>query len=790
MKNQSNRTLTVLLTVLLALTLAVSAFALAGAGTSESPFVLSLGSNETTLWTLESPNCASFYTFTPAETDEYVIRSESGADSVPHLIFDSIGYYNWLGSGEIYCKKSLTANTQYTFNIYDENKDNSAVTIVIEKYEEPSNALSLGDNALSLNRKAYAQDYSFTPAESGVYEFSSSGYGQPGCLWGDEDFGAEGLVGETYSWQFRFEKELTAGTTYLFKPYNQSGTYEGVVTITKKDAPTTELEELTLSFGTAPAILNTVGSASVVLPADSHCSVTWTWEDQYGNELDNGDIFRCGSYFLSLRVTPDSGYMFADEATATFAGLNSAAEHEIVVSNRSVVADGRFVFGNGHQYTGWEEMSNIQVSEADLGEPYEGSVWESRACTVCRKTQYRGGDTAEICTITLIFSNAPAANLTADDVTVCVPADRPYYLIAPSAGADPNYPGWIGTLGDGMRFLCRSAYTGFCCLLPTEGHYFTRDGNLEINIEVTPADAVTDTDYAFLSSSDAIYVSVDFRETDHIYQAPVWSWKEDYSEAYADFACQYGDWTVRATVHNPVMSEVSPATYTQDQIVKYTAHTEFCGVQYEQDSDNVTVPGTAAALLAADTATFGTYKAGLAAELDELAEAGDSAACLAMIENAKASIIDLAFDTAKSLDENKAAADAEKQTAAALLAQGLVMQRANEAEFEAYKAEKAAELDALMLEGDSAACRALIEDAKSAITDLEYDAEKSLEENKQAVDAQSEALTEQLTNDLAAQREADANKDSGNKKKKTKKKGFFARLLESIRSFFSRLFKR
>ena len=113
------------------------------------------------------------------------------------------------------------------------------------------------------------------------------------------------MIGDVYSWQFSFEKELTAGTGYVFKPYNTSGAYEGIVTITKKAAATVELDALALSFGSDPALLHTVGSASVELPADSHCSVEWTWTDQFGNELENDARFLCGSYFLSLVVTPD-----------------------------------------------------------------------------------------------------------------------------------------------------------------------------------------------------------------------------------------------------------------------------------------------------------------------------------------------------------------------------------------------------------------------------------------------------------------------------------------------------
>ncbi len=796
MKKRSNRIMAVLLSLILALTLAVPAFA----GTRPEQVALQLGENELTLDNVLS---TAYYYFTPEESGKYIIRSVSTPPSDPYMEYNLSSYLDHGDTKDFYCVATLTAGVTAEFLIRD-TLENSPVTVVVEKYTEPlPNPLSLGDNALSLNRKAYAEEYSFTPAESGVYEFSSSGYGQPGCLWGSEDIEGGMMIGDVYSWQFCFEKELTAGTGYVFKPYNTSGAYEGTVTITKKDAATVELDALALSFGTDPVLLNTVGSASVELPADSHCAAEWTWTDQFGNELADDATFRCGSYFLSLVVTPDSGYLFADDAAVTFAALENTVDHTLTVSSRSVVADGWFRFGSesGHSYTDWEEMTRAQVNEAGLGEPYDTQLWESRVCTACEKTQYRGGDTPEICTITLLFSNAPAANLTADDVTVAVPADRPYYLAPAAAGADPNYPGWIGTLSESGRFLCRSAYTGFCVLYPTEGHYFTRDGNLEIEIEVMPADAVLYTDYAFISGSEAIYISADFRETDHIYQAPVWRWADDYSEAYADFACVYGDWTVTATVHNPPMTIVSDATYSQDQIIKYTAHTVFRNEEYENETDPIPVAGTAAALLAADTATFNTYKADKAAALDALAQDGDSEASQKLIADAKAAINALGFDASKSLDENKVAADTTAAAVTAQLTADLETQRAAEAAaaqlaadkaaFEAYKADKAAALDALAQDGDSAASQALITNAKAAVTGLAYDESKTLDENKAVADTTAAAVTAQLTADLETQRAADAEQpqpeDPGNQDEPGSSGNFFSRLWNHIRDFFARI---
>ena len=209
---------------------------------------------------------------------------------------------------------------------------------------------------------------------------------------------------------------------------------------------------------------------------------------------------------------------------------------------------------------------------------------------------------------------------------------------------------------------------------------------------------------------------------------------------------------------------------------------------------------TGAALLAADTETFNAYKAEKAAELDVLAEAGDSTACQSLIANAKAEINALAFDTSKSLDENKATVDTEKGAIETILSQSLAMQRAAEAmaadkaAFEAYKADKAAALDSLAEAGDSAASQALIAGAKAAVTGLAFDESKSLDENKTAADAAAAAVKAQLTADLEAQRAAEAETpqpeepgDQGEGGSSGDGGNFFTRLWNRIRDFFARI---
>ena len=164
----------------------------------------------------------------------------------------------------------------------------------------------------------------------------------------------------------------------------------------------------------------------------------------------------------------------------------------------------------------------------------------------------------------------------------------------------------------------------------------------------------------------------------------------------------------------------------------------------------------AADKLAADKAAFEEYKNDQKDAADALAEDGDSDASKTLVTDAKAAIEALAYDEAKSLDENKAAADA----IVSKLASDLEAQRdleaaeqlaADKAAFEKYKNDQKDAADALAEDGDSHVCEQLIEDAKAAIDALAYDVAKNLDENKAVVDA----IVSKLDADLVAQREAE-----------------------------------
>ncbi len=63
------------------------------------------------------------------------------------------------------------------------------------------------------------------------------------------------------------------------------------------------------------------------------------------------------------------------------------------------------------------------------------------------------------------------------------------------------------------------------------------------------------------------------------------------------------------------------------------------------------------------------------------------------------------------------------------------MLEARKAAFDEYKDDVTADIDALVEDGDSEQCKALIDSAKDAVDGVEYDESKSLDENKAAVDA-------------------------------------------------------
>ena len=154
--------------------------------------------------------------------------------------------------------------------------------------------------------------------------------------------------------------------------------------------------------------------------------------------------------------------------------------------------------------------------------------------------------------------------------------------------------------------------------------------------------------------------------------------------------------------------------------------------------------------LAQDKKTFEDAKDDALDEADRMAEAADSDASKQLIEEAKDKIEALAYDESAVLDDNLAAIEVILDE----LADKLAAQRdADDRQaFDEYKDAAAQSVSDLAEDGDSEACKQLIEEAVEEIEALGYDGEKTLEENKQRVDD----ILDKLVSDLAEQRAKDA----------------------------------
>ena len=82
-----------------------------------------------------------------------------------------------------------------------------------------------------------------------------------------------------------------------------------------------------------------------------------------------------------------------------------------------------------------------------------------------------------------------------------------------------------------------------------------------------------------------------FEKHAHHYSSPVWTWADDYSSAKAAFTCACGDvQTVDAEITE---EELTPADCTTEQVAVFTATVTFGGDTYTDETDAVSVPGSA-----------------------------------------------------------------------------------------------------------------------------------------------------------------------------------------------------
>lgn len=135
--------------------------------------------------------------------------------------------------------------------------------------------------------------------------------------------------------------------------------------------------------------------------------------------------------------------------------------------------------------------------------------------------------------------------------------------------------------------------------------------------------------------------------------------------------------------------------------------------------------GLAAIQLIMDKAAFNAHKAEVLESLSGLAEAVDAATVAGLITVAETELTGVTYDEEKSLDENKAVITAVKTTLETAIAEARV------AEFGEYKTTVKGQIEAVdtpeAMAGDK-------ENAVGAVEGAQYDAEKTLAENKEVLD--------------------------------------------------------
>ncbi|MBQ9880291.1 MAG: hypothetical protein IJM45_07675, partial [Clostridia bacterium] len=118
--------------------------------------------------------------------------------------------------------------------------------------------------------------------------------------------------------------------------------------------------------------------------------------------------------------------------------------------------------------------------------------------------------------------------------------------------------------------------------------------------EVPTPDATCDEDGVMVHTATVVYggetytatQNVRIPATEHSYGEPSWCWSADQRTVTATFTCTKCDGT-KIVTENATQEEVSEATATADEVVKYTVTVELNGKTYTTETENITVPGTA-----------------------------------------------------------------------------------------------------------------------------------------------------------------------------------------------------
>lgn len=150
------------------------------------------------------------------------------------------------------------------------------------------------------------------------------------------------------------------------------------------------------------------------------------------------------------------------------------------------------------------------------------------------------------------------------------------------------------------------------------------------------------------------------------------------------------------------------------------------------------------AQLAADKATFATYKQEQLEVISTLSKEGDTEEVLAIIQRGKTTVEKLDYNEAKTLDENKS----EINKIVENTRRDVALQRSSEqASYAEHRNQVLTEAKSLATEGCSDKVREIVEAGVSTIEAYKYDSHKTVYDNNQALDK----LFAQLRKDVEAQ---------------------------------------
>ncbi len=153
--------------------------------------------------------------------------------------------------------------------------------------------------------------------------------------------------------------------------------------------------------------------------------------------------------------------------------------------------------------------------------------------------------------------------------------------------------------------------------------------------------------------------------------------------------------------------------------------------------------------LAADKAAFATYKQEQTGAISALSAEGDTEDVLAIIQAGKTKLDGLAYDEAKTLDENKS----EVNKIVEKTRSDVEAQRASEqTAYAEHRTQVITEAKSLATEGCSEKVREIVAAGVNAITGYEYNKSKTVHENGEALDK----LLAQLKKDVKEQLEKEA----------------------------------